>query len=158
MFNICCGRSLGDILKSFALLDLLFDNINVAVVFTSCVYPDWLPESYYKATKVYTLQHTFENATAPIIHKPQEDPRNNPPPQGDIKSIHINFVFFQTNFMTLYCHTGESHFILFLTSIGFLICFICTISLFYWLWTGARQVRITNNWFLDGVFIFVFIL
>ncbi|XP_021950271.1 uncharacterized protein LOC110847605 [Folsomia candida] len=116
MINICCGRSLTDVLKSFAIMDLFFDNIQVAVVFTSYAFPNWLPESYYTTTKVYSLQHTFENSTVPLIHKPQEDPSD--PPEG------------------------ESHFILFLTAIGLFLCLTITISLFYWLWTGARELNL----------------
>jgi len=117
MFEICCGRPLRDVLTSCAILDLFLDNIQIAVVFISQAFPQWLPDSYYKA-KVYTLQPTFDTSKAPVLHKPQEDPQN---PAN-----------------------GESHFILFLTMIGLLICLTLIIYMFYWLWTGAREINLSK--------------
>jgi len=63
------------------------------VVFIGFAFPNWLPEGYYKY-KVLTLHPTL-NGTAPMIHKPQEDPAS--PAEGTYAykdtAIKINVFF-----------------------------------------------------------------
>ncbi|CAL8096114.1 unnamed protein product [Orchesella dallaii] len=134
MRTYCCGRPLQDALKSCAILDLFFDNIQVAMIVICFFFPDFLPEEYYQHRVPSVPNLTRNNGTVPSVYKPQENPINAPQEEQDFR--------------------------LYLAGLGFLICFGSTISLFYWLWTGAKEGDMTKcrRWFCVRLVFLTFLI